>query len=85
LSVEGYGHVGPFGLHDGTFNSYMVYFPIISALHFSVKVCIRTSGNCEDCAMGGEGLGLLRGLLDLWRRWWWVGFSFDLGVGVIWP
>jgi hypothetical protein len=50
--------VGPFGLHDGTFDRYMVYLPIvISALPFSVKVCIRTSHGCEDC--GGDGINLL--------------------------
>jgi hypothetical protein len=29
-----------------------------------------------------EAFGLLLVLLELWRRWW-VGFDFDLGVGVI--
>jgi hypothetical protein len=79
--------VGPFDLSDGAFDNYVVYFSVvISALPISVKICIGTSSNCEVCAMGGEGISLLRGLLDLRRRWWrwWTGFGFDLGVGVIW-
>jgi hypothetical protein len=78
--------VGSLGLCDGTFDRYMVYFPVvISVLPFSVKVWIGTSSNCEDCTVGGEGIGLLRGLLDLRQRWSWVSFCFDLRVGVIWP
>jgi hypothetical protein len=77
--------VGPFGLCDGAFNNYMVYFSVvISALPFGLKVYVGASSNCEDCAVAGEGISLLRGLLNLRRRWWWVSFSFDLGVGVIW-
>jgi hypothetical protein len=79
-------HVGPIGLSNGAFDSYMIYFfVVISALSLSVKVGIGTSGDCEDCAMSGEDISLLWGLLDLWQRWrWWVGFGVDLGVGVIW-
>jgi hypothetical protein len=31
--------------------------------------------------MGGEDIGLLRRLLNLWQRWWWrVGFDFDFDL-----
>jgi hypothetical protein len=64
LGKEGYGHVGPHGFRDGAFNSYIVYFRVvIIVLPFSIKIYIGTSGNGEDCAVGGEGIGLLRGAL----------------------
>jgi hypothetical protein len=77
--------MGPLGLDDGAFDDYMVYFPIIiSALPFCVKVGIGTFDDCEDCAVSGEGVILLLGFLDLWRRsGWWVGFGFNLRV-VVW-
>jgi hypothetical protein len=68
-------HVGPIGLSNGAFDSYMIYFfVVISALSLSVKVGIGTSGDCEDCAMSGEGISLLWGLFDpeqerRMRRW----------------
>jgi hypothetical protein len=66
LGGEGYGHVGQFGLSDGAFDNYMIYFSIvISTLSFGVEISVRTARNCEDCAMGGEGFRLLRGFLDL--------------------
>jgi hypothetical protein len=78
--------VRPFGLGNRAFDSYVVYFSVlVSALSLGVKVGIGVSSNCENCAMGGEGFGLLQGLLDLWlRQWWWVCFGLDLGIGIIW-
>jgi hypothetical protein len=63
----------------------MVYFPVgISTLPLGVKIGIGTFGDCEDCTIGREGIILLLGFLDLWRRWRrWVGFGFNLGVGVV--
>jgi hypothetical protein len=78
--------VRPFGLSDGAFDSYMIDFPIvICALSLGVEFGVGVSGNCEDCAVGGEGFKLLWGFLDLWQ-WWWrrVGFCLDLRIGVIW-
>jgi hypothetical protein len=65
-------------------NNDMIDLPvIIMALSLGVKISVATSGNCEDCVMGGEIVGLLWRFLDLrWR--WWVGFSFDLRVFVVW-
>jgi hypothetical protein len=85
LSEEGYRNVRPLGLCNGAFNNYMIYFSIIvSTLPLGVKVYIGTSGDCKDCAVSWEGFALLLGLLGLWRRlWWWIGFSFDLGVIVL--
>jgi hypothetical protein len=61
--------VRPFGLSDGAFDSYMIYFSlVISALSLGVKVGVGASSNCEDSTMGGEGIGLLGRLLDLWQR-----------------
>jgi hypothetical protein len=76
--------VGPFGLGNKTFDNDVIDLPIIIVvLSLNVKIGVGTSGNCEDCAMGGEIVNLLRRFLDLrWR--WWVGFSFDLRVGVVW-
>jgi hypothetical protein len=74
--------VGPFGLSDGAFDNYMIYFSVvISTLSFGVEISIGTFSNCEDCAVGGEGFRLLWGFLDLWWRWWLrVGFCLDLGL-----
>jgi hypothetical protein len=78
--------VGLFGLGNGTFDSDMIdLHVIIMTLSLGVKVNIGTSGNCEDCAMGGEGVGLLRRFLVLrWRRRWWIDFGFDLRVDIVW-
>jgi hypothetical protein len=78
--------VGLFGLSNRTFNSDVIDLPVkITMLSLGVEVGVGTSGNCDDCAMGGEGAGLLRRFLDLrWRCRRWVGFSFDLRVGVVW-
>jgi hypothetical protein len=47
--------VGPFGLSNGTFDSDVIDLPvIIMMLSLGIKVGIGTSGNCEDCAMGGK-------------------------------
>jgi hypothetical protein len=63
--------VGPFGLGDWAFDGYMVNLSIvISVLSLGVEISVGASGNCEDCAMGGEGFGLLRRLLDLWQSLW---------------
>jgi hypothetical protein len=40
---------------------------IVSALSLGIKIGVGTSDNYEQCAVGGEGVGLLRRLLDLWR------------------
>jgi hypothetical protein len=79
--------VGPFGFCNETFFGDMIDLPIIiMTLSLGVKIGIGTSGNCEDCAVCGESIGLLWGFLDLrWRwRWRWIGFGFDLRVGVVW-
>jgi hypothetical protein len=77
--------VRPFGLSNWAFDSYMIYFSVVvSALSIVVKVGVGTSDNCGDCAIGGEGIGLLRSLLDLWQWCWrWIGLGLDLGIGVI--
>jgi hypothetical protein len=64
--------VRPFGLGDGAFDSYMIYFSIvISVLSFGVEIGIGVSGDCKDCAMSWKSFILLLGFLDLWRRWKW--------------
>jgi hypothetical protein len=85
LSREGYRNVGPIGLSDEAFDGYMVYFlVVISALPLGVKVSVRIFGDCEDCTVGVEGIILWLGFLNLWWWWrWWVGFSFNLKVGVV--
>jgi hypothetical protein len=76
--------VGPFGLCNGTFDGDMINLPIIiMMLSLGVDIGIGTSNNCKDCAVCGESVCLLRRFLDLrWR--WWIGFGFDLRVGVVW-
>jgi hypothetical protein len=61
----------------------MIYFSvIISLLSLCVEIGVGAPSDCKDCAVRWESFDLLLGLLDLWWRWrWWVGFSFDLGVG----
>jgi hypothetical protein len=78
--------VEPLGLSDGAFYDFMVYFlVVISTLPLGVKVGVGTSGDCEDCTMGGEDIILLLGFSNLWWRWRrWVGFGFNLMVGVVW-
>jgi hypothetical protein len=73
-------------LSDGAFDGYMVYFTVvISTLPLDVKVGVGTFGDYEDCTVGGEGIILLLGFLNLWRRWRrWVGFGLNLRVGVVW-
>jgi hypothetical protein len=62
--------VGPFGLVSRTLNGGMFDMAIIvSALSLCIKIGIGASGDCEDCAMSWEGVRLLLGFLDLWRRW----------------
>jgi hypothetical protein len=81
---EGYGYVGPFGLGNMTFADDVIDLPmVITTLSLGVKIGIGTSGICEDCAIGAEGIGLL------WRFWdsrwrWGIGFGFGLRVGVVW-
>jgi hypothetical protein len=76
--------VEPFGLGNGVFDSYMIYFSlIISALSLGVEISVGTSGDCEDCVVGWKGVVLLQGLDLRWRWRRWVGFDFDLGVGVV--
>jgi hypothetical protein len=76
--------VRPFGLGDRTFDDDVIDLPVvIMMLPLGIEVGIRTSGDSEDCVVGGESYILLLGFLDLWQRWRWsVGFGFDLGVGV---
>jgi hypothetical protein len=62
--------MGPFGLVNGAFDIYMIDLPVIvSVLSLGIKIDVGTPVNCEDCVVGGESVGLLRRLLDLWRRW----------------
>jgi hypothetical protein len=61
--------VEPFGLGNGIFDDDMVDLAIIvSALLLCLRIGIRASGDCKDCAMSWEGFSLLLGFLDLWRR-----------------
>jgi hypothetical protein len=78
--------MGPFGLGNGAFDIYMIDLSVIvSTLSLGINIIVRTSGDCEDCVMGRESVGLLRRLLDFWWRWWWrVGFGLDLRIGVVW-
>jgi hypothetical protein len=74
--------VGLFGLVNWAITSYMINLSIVlSTLSFCVKICDGTAGNCEDCAVGGDGIRLLWRFLDLWL---WVGFGLDMGIGVVW-
>jgi hypothetical protein len=77
--------VGLFDLGNRTFNNDVIDLPvIIVALSLGVKISVGTFDNCEDCAMGGEIVSLLRRFLDLrWRCGQWVSFSFDLRVDVV--
>jgi hypothetical protein len=61
--------VRPFGLSNRAFNSYVIYFSVV-VLTLSFGIEIGVIWHCDDCAMGGESIGLLQRLLDLWRRWW---------------
>jgi hypothetical protein len=55
LGGEGYQHVRPFGLGDGTFNNDMVNLVlIISTLPFGFEVCVLTFGDCEYGTMVGK-------------------------------
>jgi hypothetical protein len=73
-------------LGNGAFDSDVIdLLVIITTPSHGVIVGIGTFGNYEDSTMSREGVGLLRRFSDLgwrWRRW--VGFSFDLRVGVVW-
>jgi hypothetical protein len=61
----------------------MINLPvIITTLSLGVEIGIGTSVNCKDCAMCGESVSLLRRFLVL--RWRWIGFDFDLRVGIVW-
>jgi hypothetical protein len=56
--------VGPFGLSNGTFDNDMINMHVIvTMMSLGVEVDVGTSGNCEDCAMGWEGVDLLRRFL----------------------
>jgi hypothetical protein len=78
--------MGPFGLGNWAFDSYMINLSIlIFVMSLGVKIGVGTSDNCEDCVVGEECIILLRRLLDLWWRWqWWVGFGLDLRIDVVW-
>jgi hypothetical protein len=77
--------VGPPGICNWAFDSYVIYSPVIvSVLLLGFEVGIGASGDYEDCAMSWESFILLLGFLDLWwRLGWWIGFGFDLGI-VVW-
>jgi hypothetical protein len=58
--------VGPLGLGDGTFDNDMIDLSVvISSLPLVIEINVGTSGDCEDCAMSGKSIGLLRRLVDL--------------------
>jgi hypothetical protein len=58
--------MGPLGLGNVAFDSYMIDLPVIVyALSLGIKISVGTPGNCEDCAVGGEGVRLWRRLLGL--------------------
>jgi hypothetical protein len=62
--------VGPFDLCNGTLDDDVINLPvIIRTLSLGVKIDIGTSDNCEDCAVCGESVDLLRRFLDLRWRW----------------
>jgi hypothetical protein len=78
--------MGPLGLGNRVFDSYTINFLVlVFAPSLGIKISVGTTGNCEDCVMGGECVRLVWRLLYLWRRWWGrVGFSLDLRIGVVW-
>jgi hypothetical protein len=49
----------------------MIDLPVVVfVLSFGIKISVGIFNNCEDCAMGGEGMDLLWRLLDFrWRLW----------------
>jgi hypothetical protein len=58
--------VGPFGLGNGAFHSYMIDLSIIvSLLPFGVEISVGTSNDCKDCTVSGKGVSLLRRLTNL--------------------
>jgi hypothetical protein len=74
LGGEGYRHVGPFGLSNGAFDSYMIDLSIIvSQFLLGVEIGVRTSCDSKNGVVGGLSIGLLWKIMNLWRRWW-VGF-----------
>jgi hypothetical protein len=76
--------MGPLGLSNGAFDSYVIYFSVIVlVLLLGFKVGIGASDDCKHCTMSWESFIFL-GFLDLWRMWGWrIGFVFDLGVVVL--
>jgi hypothetical protein len=61
--------MGPFGLGNGTFHNNMIDLPmVVSVLSLGIKISVVTFGDCQDCDVGGEGVGLLWRLLDLRQR-----------------
>jgi hypothetical protein len=47
----------PFGLCDGAFDNNMVdLFVIVSSLPLGVKIGVGSSGDHEDCVVGGESV-----------------------------
>jgi hypothetical protein len=66
LGGEGDRHVGSFGLGNGAFDSNVIDLSIIvSLLPLGVEIGVGASGDCKDCAMGGERVSLLQRLTDL--------------------
>jgi hypothetical protein len=54
---------------------------VVSSLPLIVKVSVETSGDGENCTMGGKVVGLLWRLADL--LWRWVGFCLVLLICVV--
>jgi hypothetical protein len=58
--------VGPFGFDDRTFDGHMIDLSlVVTPLPLVVEVNVRTSGDGENCTVGGKVVGLLRRLADL--------------------
>jgi hypothetical protein len=59
-------YMGPLGLGDETFDNNMIDLSIvISSLPLVIEISVGTSGDCKNCEVGGEAIGLLRRLADL--------------------
>jgi hypothetical protein len=51
---------------NGTFDDNTIALPVIvSLLPLSIEISVGASGDCEDCVVGWETVGLLQRLMDL--------------------